>query len=249
MKIVESKDRRAVDALLSAERTRDAATDARVATIVANVRRKGERALLQYAKSLDRLSEPIEVSRSDMKRTAVQVPSDVRAAIRAAARNIRTVAVRQVPRSWRVRVTGGVTVEQRVVPLDRVGCYVPGGRYPLPSSLLMTAIPAIAAGVREVVAVCPRPEPVVMAAALEAVYRLQKDEPLPLRGAGAEATALAERHALMGHAFLGALYMETRFWAEARSEFETGLARSPTPESRAVFARSLAELVERQAAR
>ena len=59
-------------------------------------------------------------------------------------------------------------VEQRVMPLDRVGCYVPGGRYPLPSSLLMTAIPAAAAGVRDVVAVCPRPEPVVMAAALEA---------------------------------------------------------------------------------
>jgi histidinol dehydrogenase len=61
-----------------------------------------------------------------------------------------------------------VTVEQRIVPLDRVGCYVPGGRYPLPSSLLMTAIPAAAAGVRDIVAVCPRPEPVVMAAALEA---------------------------------------------------------------------------------
>jgi histidinol dehydrogenase len=65
-------------------------------------------------------------------------------------------------------VAPGVTVESRVVPLDRVGCYVPGGRYPLPSSLLMTAIPASAAGVRDVVAVCPRPEPVVMAAALEA---------------------------------------------------------------------------------
>ncbi|MBM3820383.1 MAG: histidinol dehydrogenase, partial [Acidimicrobiia bacterium] len=84
------------------------------------------------------------------------------------ARNIRTVARRQVPRGWRATVADGVTVEQRVVPLDRVGCYVPGGRYPLPSSLLMTAIPAAAAGVAEIVAVCPRPEPVVMAAALEA---------------------------------------------------------------------------------
>jgi histidinol dehydrogenase len=168
LKIVESANRRAVEALLSPERTRDAATDARVATIVANVRRKGDRALLQYAKTLDRLDEPIEVSRREMRRATAQVPADVRAALQAAARNIRTVATRQVPRSWRVRVTGGVSVEQRVVPLDRVGCYVPGGRYPLPSSLLMTAIPAVAAGVREVVAVCPRPEPVIMAAALEA---------------------------------------------------------------------------------
>src|SRR5262245_11412522 len=103
-----------------------------------------------------------------MRAAARQVPANVRAAIRAAARNIRTVASRQVPRGWRVRVAPGVTVEQRVVPLDRVGCYVPGGRYPLPSSLLMTALPAAAAGVKDIVAVCPRPEPVVMAAALEA---------------------------------------------------------------------------------
>jgi histidinol dehydrogenase len=71
----------------------------------------------------------------------------VREAIRTAAKNIRSVAKRQVPRGWKTRVRDGVTVEQRVVPLDRVGCYVPGGRYPLPSSLLMTAIPAAAAGV------------------------------------------------------------------------------------------------------
>src|SRR5688572_25498160 len=103
-----------------------------------------------------------------MRRRAAEVPASVRAAIRAAASNIRLVSKRQVPKGWRVRVTAGVTVEQRVVPLDRVGCYVPGGRYPLPSSLLMTAIPAAAAGVRDIVAVCPRPEPVVMAAALEA---------------------------------------------------------------------------------
>jgi histidinol dehydrogenase len=77
----------------------------------------------------------------------------------------------------------GVTIVQRVAPLGRVGCYVPGGRYPLPSSLLMTAIPASVAGVTEIVAVCPRPDPTVMAAALEAgVSRL-------LRIGGAHAIA------------------------------------------------------------
>src|SRR5687767_14505469 len=84
------------------------------------------------------------------------------------ARNIRAVAKQQVPKPWRFTVAPGVVVEQRVTPLERVGCYVPGGRYPLPSSLLMTAVPAAAAGVGEIVVVCPRPEPVVMAAALEA---------------------------------------------------------------------------------
>jgi len=78
------------------------------------------------------------------------------------------VAKRQVPRGWKARVGAGLTVEQRIVPLDRVGCYVPGGRYPLPSTVLMTAIPATVAGVKDVIAVCPKPDAVVMAAALEA---------------------------------------------------------------------------------
>jgi histidinol dehydrogenase len=67
-----------------------------------------------------------------------------------------------------VTVAPGVTVEQRLEPLKRVGCYVPGGRFPLPSSLLMTAVPARIAGVRDIIVACPRPDAVVMAAALEA---------------------------------------------------------------------------------
>jgi histidinol dehydrogenase len=93
------------------------------------------------------------------------------------------VAAAQLPKSRRVTVAPGITVEQRVRPLDRVGCYVPGGRYPLPSTLLMTAIPARVAGVPEIIAVCPRPEPIVLAAAVAAgVTRL-------LRLGGAQAIA------------------------------------------------------------
>ena len=168
IRIVESRNRRAVAALLAPPRAHDIATDRSVAAIVEAVRRDGDRALLRYARKFDRLDAPIEISPDEMREAAATVPRAVRTAIRTAARNIRTVARRQVPRGWRARVTTGVSVEQRIVPLDRVGCYVPGGRYPLPSSLLMTAIPAGAAGVREIVVVCPRPEPVVMAAALEA---------------------------------------------------------------------------------
>jgi histidinol dehydrogenase len=168
LRIVDSGNRRAVRELLAPERVRDAATDRKVAAIVNDVRKGGDAALLRYARKFDGLEGAVEISGAEMRRAAATVPRDVRVAIRDAARNIRTVAKRQVPKGWRVRVAPGVTVEQRIVPLDRVGCYVPGGRYPLPSSLLMTAIPAIVAGVTDVVAVCPRPEPVVMAAALEA---------------------------------------------------------------------------------
>jgi len=166
--IVPATNRRAVAALLEPGRTRDAATERAVRQIVDSVRRGGDRALLAYARRFDGLNEPFEINDDEMQAAVRQVPAGVRRAIRQAARNIRTVARRQVPRGWRVRVNAGISVEQRVIPLDRVGCYVPGGRYPLPSSLLMTAIPARAAGVPQIVVVCPRPTPVVLAAAVEA---------------------------------------------------------------------------------
>jgi histidinol dehydrogenase len=166
--IVDAKDTAAVKALLWPERDRDGETEQRVSQIVADVRTNGEAALLRYAREFDHLEGPLEISRKEMQTRAKTVPARVRKAIRLAATNIRAVARRQVPRGWKVRVGAGITVEQRIVPLDRVGCYVPGGRYPLPSTVLMTAIPAKVAGVKEVIAVCPKPDAVVMAAALEA---------------------------------------------------------------------------------
>ena len=168
VRIVESTDRNAVRELLSPQRVRDAETDRRVAEIVADVRQHGDRALLRYAHTFDGLEGQAEISPKEMAAAARRVPASVRGALRRAAANIRIVSKRQVPRGWKARIGRGIAVEQRIVALDRVGCYVPGGRYPLPSSLLMTAIPAVAAGVHDVIAVCPRPEPVVMAAALEA---------------------------------------------------------------------------------
>jgi histidinol dehydrogenase len=161
-------DGAAVAALLGPSSARNADVERTAADIVARVRRGGDRALLSYARKFDRLDGAIEVTRAEMRAAARQVPPPVRQAIRLAAANIRAVARKQVPRSWSVSPVAGLRVTQRVTPLDRVGCYVPGGRYPLPSSLLMTAIPAVTAGVREVYAACPRPDPTVMFAALEA---------------------------------------------------------------------------------
>jgi histidinol dehydrogenase len=168
IRVVSSTDRRAVAALLSAERVRDAATERRTRHIVNTVRSGGDRALRQYASALDGLAGPLEVPRRRWEAAAATLPPPVRAAIRRAASHIRRVARAQVPRGFRVAVAGGISVEQRVIPLGRVGCYVPAGRYPLPSSLLMTAIPARVAGVGEVIAASPRPHPAVFAAAIEA---------------------------------------------------------------------------------
>lgn len=155
-------------ALLSATRIRDRATERRAAAIVARVRKSGDAALKRYARELDGNTGPIEIPRRQWERAAATLPRTVRAAIARAAAHIRSVARRQVPKGWRHAVAPGISVEQRVVPLARVGCYVPAGRYPLPSSLLMTAIPARVAGVNEVVVCCPRPDAAVYAAALEA---------------------------------------------------------------------------------
>ena len=132
------------------------------------MRDEGDPALARFARRFDRATPPFEVSRDEMREGAGRAPADVRRAIARAAANIARVAFRQIPKHWDLEVGPGVGVEQRVEPLASVGCYVPGGRFPLPSSLLMTAVPARVAGVREIVAVCPRPEPAVMAAALEA---------------------------------------------------------------------------------
>ena len=168
MRLVDSTNRRAVEALLSATRIRDRDTETRASVIVERVRKGGDAALLSYARELDGLKGGIEVPRAEWVAKAKTLAPTVRAAIKRAAKNIRAVAKAQVPKGWRRSVGAGISVEQRVIPLARVGCYVPAGRYPLPSSLLMTAIPARAAGVPEVMVACPRPDAAVFAAAIEA---------------------------------------------------------------------------------
>lgn len=168
MRIIESSNKRAIARLFATKESTDRVFERKVASIVQRVRTGGDKALVRFARQFDNLAQPMEVSRDEMEAEAAKVPADVRLAIRNAARNIARVAARQIPKHFDVEVVEGVMVEQRVEPLERVGCYVPGGRFPLPSSLLMTAVPARVAGVRTIIAVCPRPEGSVMAAALEA---------------------------------------------------------------------------------
>jgi histidinol dehydrogenase len=168
IRIIKTSDRRAVDAVLEPAPARDERTRRVVTAIVRDVRAEGDRAVRRYARRFDALEGSFEVTREEVRTAASAADPSVVRALRDAARRIRLVAERQVPRGWTCRVADGVTVEQRVSPLDRVGCYVPGGRYPLPSTLLMTVVPAVAAGVRDIVVACPRPDATVFAAACEA---------------------------------------------------------------------------------
>ncbi|MGA9884823.1 MAG: histidinol dehydrogenase [Candidatus Acidiferrales bacterium] len=138
--------------------------------IVEDVRRRGDTALFGWTKRLDKVAltpRTVWVSRPEIEKARKCVSRDFLAAIRHAARNIRAVARRQLPREWTIEVEPGVRAGQRVRPIESIGCYLPGGRFSLVSTLLMTVIPAQEAGVKSIVVVSPQPSPALLAAANE----------------------------------------------------------------------------------
>ena len=135
--------------------------------IVKDVRSHGDRALRRYAVRWDGLgkNESVRVPEADLHEAWQKTPPDLQDAIRQAAGNIRRFCEWQKPEEWRREIQPGVCLGQLVRPLESVGCYVPGGRYPLPSTLLMTVIPAQIAGVPQIRVVSPHPAQATLAAA------------------------------------------------------------------------------------
>jgi len=136
-----------------------AKVDGVVRDILSAVHDQGDEAVREFAAHLDGLREdqPLLVSRDEMQIAWDSTNEELKAAMRLAQANIRAFAEKQLPRAWSFRPTEGMEVGQIVRPLGSVGCYVPGGRYPLPSTLLMTVTPAQVAGVERIV-VCSPPE-------------------------------------------------------------------------------------------
>ena len=132
MKIIDAANRKALEKVLAHAEARDSAFDRSVAKIVAGVRDGGDQALLAFARRFDGVRPPIEVTRDEMERSLRHVPVDVRRALAEAARNIAKVAARQLPKTFRVDTAPGVSIEQRVEPLARVGCYVPAAVFRCP---------------------------------------------------------------------------------------------------------------------
>jgi histidinol dehydrogenase len=138
------------------------------AGIVADVQRRGDPAVLAWTKKFDDAairSKDFWISQKEVREAQHYVGAEFLRAIRQAARNIRRVAERQLPQPWSLTVEPGVKISQRVTPIESVGCYIPGGHFSLVSTLLMTAIPAQVAGVPRIVAVCPKPNNELLAAA------------------------------------------------------------------------------------
>jgi histidinol dehydrogenase len=173
MKLIRTKGRGAAQTaqiLAALERRGGAALDSvlpAVRRIVTDVRRRGDRALLRYAAQFDGLpgADALRVTPQEMAAAWKSLDPALREALETAATQIRGFAKRQMPASWSMSPLRGLKTAQVVRPLGSVGCYVPSGRHPLPSTLLMTAIPAQVAGVTRIVAVSPKPAPETLAAA------------------------------------------------------------------------------------
>ena len=145
----------------------DPAVEKTVAGIVNQVRTAGDAALLEYAHYLDGLADgvPMRVSAQELEAALAAVSPEFIRAIKTAAKNIRNFAEWQLPRPWLRTIHPGLRVGQAIRPLESVACYAPGGRYPLPSTVLMTVIPAQVAGVQRIAVASPRPAPETLAAA------------------------------------------------------------------------------------
>jgi histidinol dehydrogenase len=162
---------------MAARGSRYAEVETVVRRILADVRRQGDRALRKYGERWDGLRTPqsLQVSEEEIQSAWKSAAPELKASMRTAAANIRRFGEWQKPAEW-MRTRNGITVGQIVRPLDSVGCYVPGGRYPLISTLLMTVIPAQVAGVQNIRVASPQPRAEVLAAAgmlgVREVYRI-----------------------------------------------------------------------------
>jgi len=180
-----------------------------VRKIVTSVRENGDAALTRYATLWDSLpkAQALRVSPEEIAEAWRSTPPEVRDALKQAAVNIRRFAKWQMPRPWTRKIAGG-ELGQIVRPLASVGCYVPGGRYPLPSTLLMTAIPAQVAGVERIVAMSPKPQPATLAVAyllgIREVYRCGGAQAIAALAYGTETVARVDKIVGPGNAYVTA---------------------------------------------
>jgi histidinol dehydrogenase len=165
MQILECQRAAKMVAKLAARSRPIARQERAVKGIIAEVRRRGDPALREFALRWDALGrKALCVTKAEMRRAARSISGELMASVGLAAENIRSFAERQKPVEWTC-TKSGLTVGQLIRPLDSVGCYVPGGRYPLISTLLMTVIPAQVAGVSRICIVSPNPPDELLAVA------------------------------------------------------------------------------------
>jgi histidinol dehydrogenase len=211
LRIIRSTDKAAIARFERARQSSLAEAERVARRILDDVRRGGDRALIRYSRRLDHLDlrkEGFTVSAEEVCRAYGEVSPDFVGALRVAAKNIQAVARRQLPRGWQVASDAGVKVGQIIRPLERVACYVPGGRFPLPSTVLMSVIPAQVAGVREVIITSPRPAPAVLVAAdvlgVKRIFRLGGAQAVAAFAFGTQSVPRADKIVGPGNRYVAA---------------------------------------------
>lgn len=177
--------------LLAWEESADHDVHQRVLDIIDNVRKTGNQAVIDYTNQFDHCSvtdaAQLEISQAQLKAAWDNLPADKTEALEIAAARVRAYAEKQKTESWQYTEADGTILGQKVTPLDRAGLYVPGGKAAYPSSVLMNAIPAKVAGVRELIMVVPTPQGVTNELVLAAAYLAGVDRAFAIGGAQAVA--------------------------------------------------------------
>jgi len=180
-----------LDALLAFDNSTDEAIEKTVAEILASVRKLGDAAVLDYTRRFDKLEAAtmaqLELPMDELKAAFDGLPAAQRTALEQAAVRVRSYHKRQKLESWEYTEADGTRLGQKVTPLDRVGLYVPGGKAAYPSSVLMNALPAKVAGVRELIMVVPTPRGEKNALVLAAAHLCGVDRVFTIGGAQAVA--------------------------------------------------------------
>jgi histidinol dehydrogenase len=185
--------------------------------IVESVRKQGDPALRRYAEKLDGLApqQPLRVANDELERAWTSVSEEFRQALEIAAANIRRYCEWQRPQEWRHSTQPGIQVGQVVRPLGSAGCYVPGGRYPLPSTMLMTVIPAQVAGVQNIRVVSPRPVKETMATAfflgVKEFYRIGGAQAIAALAYGTKSVPRVDKIVGPGNLFVTAAKKQVAF--------------------------------------
>ena len=178
-----------LDALLAYESSTGEAIEHAVAEILANVRTLGDAAVLDYTRRFDQLDAgtmaELELPQDELAAAFKSLPQDQRAAMEQAATRIRSYHQRQKAESWEYAESDGTRLGQKLTPLDRAGLYVPGGKAAYPSSVLMNALPAKVAGVKELIMVVPTPRGEKNALVLAAAHLAGVDRVFTIGGAQA----------------------------------------------------------------
>ena len=217
MKLITSKHgQKVLDRLINRGAVDLARVEKTTAKIVRDVRKQGDKAVRRYTAKFDGFEgADFRVSESDISAAWNPVTPEFRRALETAAHNIRRFCEWQKPQEWIREVQPGAKLGQLVRPLDSVGCYVPGGRHPLPSTLLMTVIPAQVAGVPRIVVTSPRPAPETLAAAallgVKEFYSIGGAQAIAALAYGTRAIAKVAKIVGPGNAFVTAAKKQIAF--------------------------------------